>query len=56
MAKEQVRQDTRVSIRTPRARVRGLGVAHHGVGHWWLQRITAVTNIVLMLSLSLIHI
>jgi succinate dehydrogenase / fumarate reductase membrane anchor subunit len=54
MAKEQVRQDTRVSIRTPRARVRGLGVAHHGVGHWWLQRITAVTNIVLMLSFVVI--
>jgi succinate dehydrogenase / fumarate reductase, membrane anchor subunit len=47
MAKEQVRQDTSVSIRTPRARVRGLGVAHHGVGHWWLQRVTAATNIML---------
>ena len=54
MAKEQVRQDTRVSIRTPRARVAGLGVAHHGVGHWWLQRITAVTNTVLMLSFVVI--
>ena len=54
MAKEQVRQDTSVSIRTPRARVAGLGVAHHGVGHWWLQRITAVTNTVLMLSFVVI--
>jgi succinate dehydrogenase / fumarate reductase, membrane anchor subunit len=54
MAKEQVRQDTSVSIRTPRARVRGLGVAHHGVGHWWLQRVTAATNIVLMLSFVVI--
>lgn len=54
MAQEQIRQDTRVSIRTPRARVRGLGVAHHGVGHWWLQRITAVTNVVLMLAFVVI--
>jgi succinate dehydrogenase / fumarate reductase, membrane anchor subunit len=54
MAKEQVRQDTSVSIRTPRARVRGLGVAHHGVGHWWLQRVTAATNIMLMLSFVVI--
>jgi succinate dehydrogenase / fumarate reductase, membrane anchor subunit len=54
MAKEQIRQDTSVSIRTPRARVRGLGVAHHGVGHWWLQRITAVTNTVLMLAFVVI--
>ncbi|MEL6063568.1 MULTISPECIES: succinate dehydrogenase, hydrophobic membrane anchor protein [unclassified Methylobacterium] len=54
MAQEQIRQDTRVSIRTPRARVRGLGVAHHGVGHWWLQRITAVTNTVLMLAFVVI--
>ncbi|SDM52152.1 succinate dehydrogenase / fumarate reductase membrane anchor subunit [Methylobacterium phyllostachyos] len=54
MAQEQIRQDTRVSIRTPRARVRGLGVAHHGVNHWWLQRITAVTNTVLMLAFVVI--
>jgi succinate dehydrogenase / fumarate reductase, membrane anchor subunit len=54
MAQEQIRQDTRVSIRTPRARVRGLGVAHHGVSHWWLQRITAVTNTVLMLAFVVI--
>ncbi|MCJ2085656.1 succinate dehydrogenase, hydrophobic membrane anchor protein [Methylobacterium sp. E-005] len=54
MAQEQIRQDTRVSIRTPRARVSGLGVAHHGVSHWWLQRITAVTNLVLMLAFVVI--
>ncbi|MBN4093946.1 MULTISPECIES: succinate dehydrogenase, hydrophobic membrane anchor protein [unclassified Methylobacterium] len=54
MAKEEVRQDTRVSIRTPRARVRGLGVSHHGAGHWWLQRLTAVANVVLMLSFVVI--
>ncbi|SDA14915.1 succinate dehydrogenase / fumarate reductase membrane anchor subunit [Methylobacterium sp. UNC378MF] len=54
MAKEEVRQDTRISIRTPRARVRGLGVSHHGAGHWWLQRLTAVANVVLMLSFVVI--
>ncbi|WP_182177495.1 succinate dehydrogenase, hydrophobic membrane anchor protein [Methylobacterium radiotolerans] len=54
MAKEEVRQDTRVSIRTPRARVRGLGVSHHGADHWWLQRLTAVANVVLMLSFVVI--
>jgi succinate dehydrogenase / fumarate reductase membrane anchor subunit len=54
MAKEKIRQDTSVSIRTPRARVRGLGVAHHGVSHWWLQRVTALTNTVLMLAFVVI--
>ncbi|MCB4800867.1 succinate dehydrogenase, hydrophobic membrane anchor protein [Methylobacterium brachiatum] len=54
MAKEEIRQDTRVSIRTPRARVRGLGVAHHGAGHWWQQRVTAAANIVLMLAFVVI--
>ncbi len=54
MAKEEIRQDTRVSIRTPRARVRGLGVAHHGAGHWWQQRVTAAANVVLMLAFVVI--
>ncbi|MDP4022200.1 succinate dehydrogenase, hydrophobic membrane anchor protein [Methylobacterium sp. NEAU 140] len=54
MAKEEIRQDTRVSIRTPRARVRGLGVSHHGAGHWWLQRLTAAANVVLMLAFVVI--
>jgi succinate dehydrogenase / fumarate reductase membrane anchor subunit len=26
-------------------RVKGLGAAHHGVSHWWLQRVTAVAMI-----------
>ena len=34
-------------FRTDRARVRGLGSAHHGVGHWWAQRVTAVSNLLL---------
>ncbi|KST61465.1 succinate dehydrogenase [Methylobacterium sp. GXS13] len=54
MAQEKIRQDTRVSIRTPRARVRGLGVAHHGAGHWWQQRVTAAANTVLMLAFVVI--
>lgn len=35
------------SIRTDRARIRGLGAAHHGVEHWWAQRVTAIANLVL---------
>ena len=30
-------------------RVRGLGAAKSGVGHWWHQRVTAVANVVLVL-------
>ncbi|HEX2113894.1 MAG TPA: succinate dehydrogenase, hydrophobic membrane anchor protein [Alphaproteobacteria bacterium] len=30
------------SIRSPLARVRGLGSAQHGVSDWWVQRVTAV--------------
>ena len=30
-------------------RARGLGAAKSGVGHWWLQRVTAVGNLILML-------
>jgi len=31
-----------MSIRTPIARVRGLGAAKTGVGHFWAQRVSAV--------------
>ena len=31
-----------MSIRTPIAKVRGLGAAKSGAGHFWLQRITAI--------------
>ena len=37
-----------MSIRTPLARVRGLGAAHTGAEHFWLQRVTAVALIVLV--------
>jgi succinate dehydrogenase / fumarate reductase membrane anchor subunit len=37
-----------MSIRTPLARARGLGSAHHGTDHWIWQRITSVANIPLV--------
>ncbi|ESR26477.1 succinate dehydrogenase, hydrophobic membrane anchor protein [Lutibaculum baratangense] len=37
------------SIRTPGARVRGLGAAGEGTGHFLLQRMTAASNILLIL-------
>lgn len=46
--------DNRVSMRTPLARVRGLGASGHGVEHWWLQRVTAVANIPLIISFVII--
>lgn len=33
---------------TALGRVRGLGAAKSGVGHWWTQRLTAVANILVM--------
>ncbi len=37
------------SMRTPLAKVRGLGSAKSGTGHFWLQRVTAVANVILAL-------
>lgn len=34
-------------MRTPLGQVRGLGAARSGTGHFWLQRLTAVANLVL---------
>lgn len=31
-----------MSLRTPLGKVRGLGSAKEGVGHWWMQRLTAI--------------
>ncbi len=31
-----------MALRTPLGRVRGLGSAKEGVGHWWAQRVTAL--------------
>lgn len=36
-------------MRTPLARVRGLGSAREGTEHFWRQRLTAVANVPLML-------
>jgi len=42
------------SIRTPLARVRGLGAAHSGTGHFWRQRLTAVANVPLVIGFVVI--
>ncbi|HET8613121.1 MAG TPA: succinate dehydrogenase, hydrophobic membrane anchor protein [Sphingomonas sp.] len=34
---------------TELGRVRGLGAAHEGTHHWWLQRVTAAGNLFLMI-------
>lgn len=38
------------SMRTPLGRVRGLGSAKSGTEHFWLQRVTAIANVVLAIS------
>ena len=35
------------TMRTPMSQVRGLGPARSGTGHFWMQRVTAVANVVL---------
>ena len=44
------RSDASRSMRTPLARVKGLGASGHGAEHWWLQRLTAVANIPLLVA------
>lgn len=48
------RQNTNVTMRTPRARVKGLGASGHGAGHFWVQRLTAAANAPLMLAFVVI--
>ena len=48
------RPDTRVSMRTPLARVKGLGASGHGVEHWWIHRMTAVSNVPLIIAFVII--
>jgi succinate dehydrogenase / fumarate reductase, membrane anchor subunit len=48
------RADTRVDRCTPLARVKGLGAAGHGAEHWWIHRMTAVSNIPLIVSFVII--
>jgi succinate dehydrogenase membrane anchor subunit len=48
------RTDTSRSMRTPLARAKGLGAAGHGAEHWWLHRMTAVSNVPLVIAFVLI--
>jgi succinate dehydrogenase / fumarate reductase membrane anchor subunit len=41
-------------MRTPLSKVRGLGAAHSGTGHFWLQRLTAVANVPLVITFLVI--
>ena len=41
-------------MRTPMRRVRGLGAAHSGTGHFWHQRITSVAGVPLTIALVFI--
>jgi succinate dehydrogenase / fumarate reductase membrane anchor subunit len=43
-----------MSIRTPIARVRGLGSARSGTGHFWHQRLTALANVPLTIAFVVI--
>jgi succinate dehydrogenase / fumarate reductase membrane anchor subunit len=38
-----------MSMETPLARVRGLGSAKSGAHHWWLERLTSVSTLVLFI-------
>jgi succinate dehydrogenase / fumarate reductase, membrane anchor subunit len=40
-----------MSMRTPLGAVRGLGSAKSGTEHWWMQRVTAIANIPLIIFL-----
>ena len=38
-----------MNMRTPLGKVRGLGSARDGTHHWWMQRVTAIANLPLMI-------
>jgi succinate dehydrogenase / fumarate reductase, membrane anchor subunit len=44
----------RAQMRTPLGRVRGLGAAHTGTGHFWYQRVTSVAGIPLTIAVIII--
>jgi succinate dehydrogenase / fumarate reductase membrane anchor subunit len=48
------RTDTTRTMRTPLARAKGLGAAGHGAEHWWLHRMTAVSNVPLVIAFVII--
>ena len=41
-------------MRTPFARVHGLGAAHSGTGHFWMQRLTGLANLFLVITLLVV--
>jgi len=41
-----------MSLRTPLSKVKGLGAAKEGAGHWWQQRLTSIALIPLVLWFS----
>jgi succinate dehydrogenase / fumarate reductase, membrane anchor subunit len=41
-------------MRTPMRRVRGLGAAHSGTGHFWHQRVTSVAGIPLTIAFLIV--
>jgi succinate dehydrogenase / fumarate reductase, membrane anchor subunit len=45
---------TDTKIRTPLARVRGLGSAKEGADHFWKQRVTAISNAILVIILGIL--
>ena len=48
------RYDTSRTMRTPLARAKGLGASGHGAEHWWLHRMTAVSNVPLIIAFVVI--
>ncbi len=41
-----------MSLRTPLSHAKGLGTAKEGVSHWWVQRVTAVALVPLVLWMT----
>ena len=44
------------AMRTPLSRVRGLGSAKSGAEHFWLQRVTALANLILVVILLFVFV
>jgi len=38
-----------MEMRSPLGRIRGLGSTNDGIGHWWLQRVTGIALVPLMI-------
>jgi len=41
-------------MRTPMRRVRGLGAAHSGTGHFWHQRVTSAAGVLLTIAIVVV--